>query len=592
MLPSIVSRRICCLVFLTLVSCASVLAQNTPPRLTGVVIDPIAEGSYANLRARIVDPNAGNRFVLTVNWGDNTAIDRINYPAGTTNFSIFHLYSDNTSSNTYRVAITIADNAGGSRNTNKFVTVTNVAPAATDVTITPAIDEHAPPTLRGTAIQEFLVPTTNAVPNAIVLGPDGALWFTETVGQKIGRVTTNGAFTEYVVPTGTNLQGITVGPDGALWFCVQDWARIGRITTNGSITLFPLTAGRRPQNITTGPDGALWATIHIGGRLARMTTNGNVTETQLQLGATPLGIVTGPDNNLWYTDFYFDWIVRTTTANERTNWTLPYLASPTLITVGPDNALWFTEGGGDLQPGAIARITTNGIISRVSLGLGTSPYGITVGPDNALWFTESFSNKVGRLTRDGALQRFSLPVNSRPLSIVRGPDDALWFTEAYRNRIGRLGFTTSGNVLLSGTFGDPGFGDGHTLTINWGDGTAPQVVTFPPGIVSFNIAHHYTNSGPSNLVSVIIADDDSTQSATNLDVNVVRSRLTSIQRQTNGSLTLQATVVPGATYAVQASPDLQSWLTLSNVTANTNGALQFQDSTAGVPTNRFFRLRR
>ena len=595
MLPSADFRvfRYIIVTVLALFCCGSLFAQNTVPRLTGVVIDsPIAEGSYANLRARIVDPDAGNRFVLTVNWGDNTTIDRINYPAGTTNFSIFHLYSDNNSSNTYRVAITIADNAGGSRNTNKFVTVTNVAPVATDITITPAIDEHAPATLRGTQIQEFQVPTTNAIVNTIVAGPDGALWFTETLGQKIGRITTNGVVTEYPVSLGTNLQGITVGPDGALWFCIEGRSRIGRITTNGVITQYPLTAGRFPLNISTGPDGALWITLFFGdARLARMTTNGTVTENVLQPGATPYSIVTGPDGHLWYTDYYFDWVVRSTTANDRTNWARPYLASPAIITVGPDQALWFTESGGDTQPGGIVRITTNGVIAEFPLGTNVGPHGITTGPDGAMWFTESASNRIGRLSLDGKVTRFPVAPGN-PSSIITGPDGALWFTESGRNRIGRLGFTTVGNVLLSGTFGDPGFGDGHTLTINWGDGTAPQVVTFPAGIVSFNVAHHYTNSGPSYPVSVTVADDDSTQSATNLTVAVVRSRLTSIQRQTNGSLTLQATVVPAATYAVQASPDFQAWTTLGNSTADNSGALQFQDPTAGVPTNRFFRLLR
>src|SRR5262249_62343254 len=39
------------------------------------------------------------------------------------------------------------------------------------------------------AITEFLVPTAGSFPAEITAGPDGALWFTEQAGDKIGRIT-------------------------------------------------------------------------------------------------------------------------------------------------------------------------------------------------------------------------------------------------------------------------------------------------------------------------------------------------------------------------------------------------------------------
>src|SRR5262245_26658425 len=47
--------------------------------------------------------------------------------------------------------------------------------------------------------------------------------------------------TEFSVPTSNSgLWGITVGPDGALWFTEADGSKIGRITTAGMITEFPM----------------------------------------------------------------------------------------------------------------------------------------------------------------------------------------------------------------------------------------------------------------------------------------------------------------------------------------------------------------
>jgi virginiamycin B lyase len=60
----------------------------------------------------------------------------------------------------------------------------------------------------------------------------GAVWFTESNANKIGRVTTVGqTFTEYPVPTaGSYSFLITSGPDGALWFTEQNANKIGRLT--------------------------------------------------------------------------------------------------------------------------------------------------------------------------------------------------------------------------------------------------------------------------------------------------------------------------------------------------------------------------
>ena len=50
-------------------------------------------------------------------------------------------------------------------------------------------------------ITEYAVPTPNAYLDDITAGPDGALWFTEFEGNKIGRITALGAIVEYPLPT-------------------------------------------------------------------------------------------------------------------------------------------------------------------------------------------------------------------------------------------------------------------------------------------------------------------------------------------------------------------------------------------------------
>src|SRR5207302_10057168 len=80
-------------------------------------------------------------------------------------------------------------------------------------------------------------------PGAIVLGPDGNLWFVNPGHNTIGRLTPQWSYTEFrVASNDVGLKGIAVGPDGNLWFTESNADRIGRITPQGAVTEFTATA--------------------------------------------------------------------------------------------------------------------------------------------------------------------------------------------------------------------------------------------------------------------------------------------------------------------------------------------------------------
>ncbi len=69
-------------------------------------------------------------------------------------------------------------------------------------------------------IKEFKIPTFNSRPIMIVEGPDGNMWFTEEAGNKVGRITPNGSITEFPVPKPQDnviLAGLAFDNDGNLW---------------------------------------------------------------------------------------------------------------------------------------------------------------------------------------------------------------------------------------------------------------------------------------------------------------------------------------------------------------------------------------
>jgi streptogramin lyase len=143
-------------------------------------------------------------------------------------------------------------------------------------------------------------------PAGITLGPDGNLWFTvfgqygdATINRL--RLTPSFDFTEFVLPGVHGVWGIAAGSDGNLWFTETDANKVGRITTSGDITEFIVSGN--PRGIAAGPDGNLWFTENSGNKIGRITTGGEVTEFPIPTpNARPWGIAAGPDGNIWFTE--------------------------------------------------------------------------------------------------------------------------------------------------------------------------------------------------------------------------------------------------------------------------------------------------
>src|SRR5579883_2062594 len=280
----------------------------------------------------------------------------------------------------------------------------------------------APPRV---TITEFALPMPNSGPYGMVLGPDGALWFTEQgtfqgnppqpmPAGRIGRITPTGSITEFTLPKPSSQpHSIVAGPDDNLWFTENGENQIGRITPTGTITEFPTRIPNSyPDGITGGPDGNLWST-GLAYSVGRITPTGIVTSFPIP-SSDPGNITAGPDGNLWFTEGAANKIGRMAPSGPVTGqFTIPTPeGNPFTITTGPDGALWFTETSGN----KIGRITPNGTITEFAIPTpACQPGGITAGPDGALWFTETSGNKIGRITPDGIITEYPLPTPNSAL---------------------------------------------------------------------------------------------------------------------------------------------------------------------------------
>src|SRR5438552_1319053 len=109
--------------------------------------------------------------------------------------------------------------------------------------------------------------TPIALPPRSTAGAAAAMWFSESLADQIGRLTTAGVITDCPVPVGSKPDGITTGPDGTLWIAMADSDMVGRMTTDGTLTEWPIpTPDSHPEDIVTGPDGNLCMTEYVGNK--------------------------------------------------------------------------------------------------------------------------------------------------------------------------------------------------------------------------------------------------------------------------------------------------------------------------------------
>jgi virginiamycin B lyase len=198
---------------------------------------------------------------------------------------------------------------------------------------------------------EISIGSAVGLPDALAIGRDGEVWYTDDGGH-ICRISSTDDFRCYAIRPSTKdiwMRGIAMGSDGALWFTEDNLTSIadtqnaiGRLTTTGKYSQWLLPPDSGPTRIAAGPDGALWFTERGGQRIGRITTSGVITQFSLPRGVYPFDIVSGPDRALWFTTDTR--VGRITTAGRITLWPIPGAQQFGGMAVAPDGSLWLADG--------------------------------------------------------------------------------------------------------------------------------------------------------------------------------------------------------------------------------------------------------
>lgn len=147
----------------------------------------------------------------------------------------------------------------------------------------------------------------DCAPWAITTGADGNLYFTESIGSKIGRFNprTLKFKPSLSTPTQENYPwGILLGPDKHIWFTEDNaTGKLGVVGPKNKIFEFTIPDSRSyPYALAAGSDGNLWFTENQIGNLGRfnLKTGKFLPVIVLPSGSIPLGITSGPDKNIWF----------------------------------------------------------------------------------------------------------------------------------------------------------------------------------------------------------------------------------------------------------------------------------------------------
>lgn len=275
-------------------------------------------------------------------------------------------------------------------------------------------------------------------PHGIEFDADHRLWVTLEFSGQLVRLDDNGAIDRTIdvrldcptCPDGgkinTHPHGLGVGVDGrTLWFTGKATGTVGKVTSDGKVTTYVLpTVGSLPIYVRAGSDGTMWATELVGNAIARITADGAVKEFPIPThNSRPIAIVPEPGSDaMWFSEEAGNRVGRIARDGTIAEYPIPMTQSNVILAgLGFDSAknLWVQQYIDQNSPtpanpspagaDSVLRIdrslltTAPSDLSRVPVTYFRVPTTQTVmhriveGPDGNLWFTELATNKVGKV---------------------------------------------------------------------------------------------------------------------------------------------------------------------------------------------------
>jgi virginiamycin B lyase len=339
-------------------------------------------------------------------------------------------------------------------------------------------------------------------PHGITVDPGGTVWFTEELGNRIGKLG-GSQVTEYNIPTlGSAPWGIVYDPNpngddpnaDSIWFTESGQGKIGRFRGN-VFSEFKLgnpadgAGGGSPRGITFDYNVSsnikyknIWFVEFTGQAIGKIYYNATkllanrwvMTEYAVPTDMhEPIDLARNPVNGLMFFCSYTNSKIASFDP-----WTYQFKVydvasaigdlSPSTgnlqaIAIGSDGIVWAALDYVDsTKYDKIVRLDpwSGQVVAYEIPTQGSGPRGLAMDQDNNVWFTEYDQDKIGRLNPiDGYITEFNLPnsgSHALALAISSATGRDVWFTEYSNNKIGKLDPTsvisqTTVNTITSAT---------------------------------------------------------------------------------------------------------------------------------------------
>jgi virginiamycin B lyase len=246
-------------------------------------------------------------------------------------------------------------------------------------------------------IHEYAVPTKGAHPHDPAVGPHDALWFTEQMTNKIGRLDPKtGEFKEYPLPAGENAgpHGLVADREGNIWFTANFGGYIGKLDPNtGKVTEYKMPSEKAgdPHTAVFDAHDILWFTVQGGNMVGRMDPKtGKIELKEVPTeSALPYGIQVDSKGIPIFCELGTSKMGSIDPATMKiTEYPLPAEVRPRRLAIAHDDTVYFT----DFKSGHLGHLNlATGAVKLYDSPSGpeSNPYGITITPDGMVWYSES-----------------------------------------------------------------------------------------------------------------------------------------------------------------------------------------------------------
>jgi streptogramin lyase len=337
-------------------------------------------------------------------------------------------------------------------------------------------------------IQEFPLPTPQAVPGPIAVAPNGTVWFAETNASSLAKFNPQTkSFTEFAFKNSPtfilssyatkSINSIATDSEGNVWFTLSAANAFGYFnTTDQAFTYYNLTQlthrtySNFPFGITLDSNGIAWIAETGASRIGKFDiSNGSFQEYALpQPNASPLEIYVDSNHELWITSYWYtngnnpqsgSTLTRFDPASQEIirqyNLSVAGILTPVGVAVDQSNHAWIGDHAGSWL-GEVNALTGEVKLHRTSLPpLNPHPQNLTdrvfdasitlvndvvLGNDGTPWFIEHIGARVGHyIPSNETIVEYNIPTQT-PITLWMAADltGGLWFTEEFGNKLGFL----------------------------------------------------------------------------------------------------------------------------------------------------------